>query len=1200
MNKYEFLEYINTRPGGSNWPSQNNLEIFLNNEFESVTELTEFRVQMSTLYRLSDSLPLVYAIEDGTQTHRSLFVATDPTDPDDKHYIYGGEFIQTSGLAALNQITAGVSGLERYVIKDLVTFLMGMGETYIFNEICPNVTGWEFGGATFNATATDLFEFLTAPVIDILSAQGVDTFGLSTALNQIGLRITNGFGHTAAEWAELGFDYWKGVINSVIVDFFDEVTATDAWVLFTAKTENQFGYDAVSNGDILNAFMQAKTPYDLFKLFFVSDIWNNILENLTLENLDQTDKFYQADDMHITRSDGTVTADGNWLQVKRSVSYNSDDVRKWLDCVYRQVETPWLDNNFNFIDKEAKEYDASYSRNLSGSYNDFYKNDNFTTFGAQNLTAYARAIDPAYMDEDGEYNQHALFSLFRSTTTPTNLPYNTTVENDMAGGVETANYKIFKGFVYTTAQFSDLDSTTTDTDPTHYMRAVDNWTELKSGAEYTCFYPLTAAAIANDTAPSFSATFPGLTNADTLRQYQKIARCYPNTDVLSEVYSKIPFVIVSQYEDSRQQTAPMPIAFNSGLKYYTTNNLKPQAAPYGIITKFTRTQTPGNVDGLTSGEINQIGAYQQTRQNFSIVQYQIPFLQSVAAEIVPRLFDLTSKKFQDGEAAQGYANIGAQLDLITNLTYVRKFVNVSTLPSIPNVGNPYSVKDSEIENFVVRFYDGPDMLKSEVVEKADTATHYSISDPDRDFIGWEDETTGNSFNFSTPIFRDYNLQAVWGSGQNYVVKFDSNGGTNCPDQEIPEGDFVNSPVSLNIPYVFDGWYLNGVLYDFTTPVTSNFTLVARWRSEPSNPDQTPEAPNVDPGTPGSTTWPTSPGTSPTPTPPTAPQQDVIIDPTPTKLLCGGGVYVGSNFDPFYSWMWSTNVIDMVKQNIFGSPLDGVLGFHYIPFNVNEMSAAFATRDIACGYLVSDVSSRKLIDAAGQFWELSWGSVSVSTDWYDYRLQGNNAKAQIYLPYVGFVDISLDDIMNATVSLGARLDIISGSVTYCVYIDKLSIDWPALKDMNGTNPAYTFTGNCAYSLPVTAGSMSSIIGGLSGIATGAVGGFIAGGGPVGALVGGGAGALAMATTQKSTTSNKGSYSGNTGITSPQTPYLVIEYGHPVDVGSQNSVMGWPCFDRVLLNNLTGYVKILEVDLDGLPCTKEESEQIEDFLKTGVYI
>ena len=35
-------------------------------------------------------------------------------------------------------------------------------------------------------------------------------------------------------------------------------------------------------------------------------------------------------------------------------------------------------------------------------------------------------------------------------------------------------------------------------------------------------------------------------------------------------------------------------------------------------------------------------------------------------------------------------------------------------------------------------------------------------------------------------------------------------------------------------YVFKGWYLNGQLYDFNTPVTSDITLVAQWVTKTSN------------------------------------------------------------------------------------------------------------------------------------------------------------------------------------------------------------------------------------------------------------------------------------------------------------------------------------------------------------------------------
>ena len=86
----------------------------------------------------------------------------------------------------------------------------------------------------------------------------------------------------------------------------------------------------------------------------------------------------------------------------------------------------------------------------------------------------------------------------------------------------------------------------------------------------------------------------------------------------------------------------------------------------------------------------------------------------------------------------------------------------------------------------------------------------------------------------------------------FTVTFDSDGGSAVPSQKnIFEDNWVRRPETVPTKpiqgldfaaettaglyrnaYQFDGWYLENELYDFDTPVTTNFTLKARWSNPP--------------------------------------------------------------------------------------------------------------------------------------------------------------------------------------------------------------------------------------------------------------------------------------------------------------------------------------------------------------------------------
>ena len=109
------------------------------------------------------------------------------------------------------------------------------------------------------------------------------------------------------------------------------------------------------------------------------------------------------------------------------------------------------------------------------------------------------------------------------------------------------------------------------------------------------------------------------------------------------------------------------------------------------------------------------------------------------------------------------------------------------------------------------------------------------------FLGWylDDE----AFDFTTPITSDITLVARFSENEEqpdepevkkYTVTFDSNGGSKVASKTVNEGSTVSKPSNpTKKGYTFVGWQLNGKDYNFSTKVTSNITLVAKWEKNPS-------------------------------------------------------------------------------------------------------------------------------------------------------------------------------------------------------------------------------------------------------------------------------------------------------------------------------------------------------------------------------
>jgi uncharacterized repeat protein (TIGR02543 family) len=78
------------------------------------------------------------------------------------------------------------------------------------------------------------------------------------------------------------------------------------------------------------------------------------------------------------------------------------------------------------------------------------------------------------------------------------------------------------------------------------------------------------------------------------------------------------------------------------------------------------------------------------------------------------------------------------------------------------------------------------------------------------------------------------IQKASGAVASYTVTFDTDGGSSVADQDVDSGDTATVPTPpTKSSYTFKGWYSDAALttpYDFTTPVTADITIHAKWEA----------------------------------------------------------------------------------------------------------------------------------------------------------------------------------------------------------------------------------------------------------------------------------------------------------------------------------------------------------------------------------
>lgn len=144
----------------------------------------------------------------------------------------------------------------------------------------------------------------------------------------------------------------------------------------------------------------------------------------------------------------------------------------------------------------------------------------------------------------------------------------------------------------------------------------------------------------------------------------------------------------------------------------------------------------------------------------------------------------------------------------------------------------------EVESYTVTFNsDGGSKVSSQSVEVGSKAK--KPTNPTKDgyeFVEWQ--LNGKTYDFNKEVIMDLALKAKWQQVIKYTVTFYSQD-KKVDTMEVKEGDKVNAPTVTRDGYTLDGWVNKDdhKMFDFTTPITKDLELTARWtQASVENPD----------------------------------------------------------------------------------------------------------------------------------------------------------------------------------------------------------------------------------------------------------------------------------------------------------------------------------------------------------------------------
>ena len=278
-----------------------------------------------------------------------------------------------------------------------------------------------------------------------------------------------------------------------------------------------------------------------------------------------------------------------------------------------------------------------------------------------------------------------------------------------------------------------------------------------------------------------------------------------------------------------------------------------------------------------------------------------------------------------------------------------------------------------------------------------------------------------------------------------------------------------------------------------------------------------------------------------------------------------------------SYMWSGTFDLNTFKKLFADPMDCILGLSIVPVAVPNGG----TQSVMVGNISTGVS---MTLAGSQYVTVNCGTINVNEYWGSYLDYAPYSKASIYLPYCGVHPIDIDEIMDRTITVEYHVDILSGAcVAFIMCADSV---------------LYSFTGQCASSIPVSGNDFTQMINGIITAST-AIGSMVATGGATAPVAVPQLVSTAV-NSMKPEVEKSGSLSGTGGMLAIQTPYLILTIPRQALPKDQNTFTGYPSFITSTLGDLSGYTEVEEIHLESVPATDGELSEILNLLKSGVIL
>ena len=316
---------------------------------------------------------------------------------------------------------------------------------------------------------------------------------------------------------------------------------------------------------------------------------------------------------------------------------------------------------------------------------------------------------------------------------------------------------------------------------------------------------------------------------------------------------------------------------------------------------------------------------------------------------------------------------------------------------------------------------------------------------------------------------------------------------------------------------------------------------------------------------------------------------------PTVSICDTGMislYTVSPSDMYQlaQKLWSQNFFDTIIKN-FQSPMDNIVSLHVVPFNVYAATQA----NIIIGNYDTEIPSNIL---STTYFDIDCGIIELTGAYQTFADYAPFTNLALYLPYIGIVPISPDDIMDGAINVKYHIDVFSGACVAFVMSLKRG-QWTVLNQ---------YQGNILTQFPITGADYTNVYVGAMQVANTAIqtGMQIATAPSAVNAVSNGLNGITQGFSQamqaKPSFQRSGNVTSAAGFMSVQIPYLIITKPNYIQAKDFRALKGYVSNLQCVIGEQSGFISatVNNEKLTGINATDEEKNMIRSLLSEGIYI